>query len=188
MFFKVRKNLKFILKVQFDDEENALIDKISPILNQLGMDETNLLDDFVYTFFSLRFQPEFDEDITFSASFKYLIWRKRSLYHHLMVKPLIFYEFCYKYQKNLLNFLDSYRDSTPSEWRKKLFSSFSLFFFFLEGTTWNPDTGFFFSFPKFKNSFSSYFGIGRSYSRREEMLGRKINFRRKIRKKRFEDY
>jgi hypothetical protein len=72
MFFRTNKNLKFILKIQYDDEENALINKVAPVLNQLSMEETSLMDDFFYTFFTNHAPDEFDEDTVFTAAVGYL--------------------------------------------------------------------------------------------------------------------
>jgi hypothetical protein len=72
MFFRVRKTLKFHLKIQYDDEENAFINKVAPFLNQLSMEETTLMDDLLYTFFTNQAPDEFNEDTTFTATVNYI--------------------------------------------------------------------------------------------------------------------
>lgn len=69
MFTKIRRNLKFLLKIQYD-EGNAIVTKIAPLLNQLNMEETSFLDDFLFSFFTDLFQEEF-EDETFASTLNY---------------------------------------------------------------------------------------------------------------------
>lgn len=65
MFRKIRKNLKFILKIEYDDEGDAIINKLAPILNQLSMEETSNLDDFLYAHFTEQYQTQLEnEDLT----------------------------------------------------------------------------------------------------------------------------
>ena len=66
MFTKIRRNLKFLLKIQYD-EGNAIVTKIAPFLNQLNMEETSFLDDFLFSFFSELYQEEFEEEILTSS-------------------------------------------------------------------------------------------------------------------------
>ena len=66
MFTKIRRNLKFLLKIQYD-EGNAIVTKIAPFLNQLNMEETSFLYDFLFSFFSELYQEEFEEEILTST-------------------------------------------------------------------------------------------------------------------------
>lgn len=62
MFTKIKKNLRFLLKIQYDDGD-AFVTKIAPILNQLNMEETSSLDDFLFSFFTDLYQEEFEDEV-----------------------------------------------------------------------------------------------------------------------------
>lgn len=190
MFTKIKKNLKFLLKIQYEEGE-AIITKIAPILNQLNMEETVFLDDFLFSFFTDLYQEEF-EDETFTSTLNFAVWKHYNFYNQIKLKPFLFHESLFKYHKNDLNNLFFFKDykifNNYKDLKFRIFLTFYFLIYALEGTTWNPDTGFTFSLKNFDNSLFSMFGIARAYSKRSEMLGRKINFRRKIRKQRFEEY
>lgn len=185
--------MKFHLKVQYDDEDDDVnINKLAPVLNQLSMEETDNLDDILYTFFTEHFQKSngFEDEVgTLPATLNYAIWRRSALYHQIKIKPLIFYELYFKYRIELLQNLNlHYSYKTAEHFHFVAFLVLPLFTHLSEGTSWNVDTGFFFSFKKFVGARTAHFGIKRSYAKRHETLGGKFNFRRKVRKKRFEEY
>lgn len=190
MFTKIRRNLRFLLKIQYDDG-NAIVTKIAPVLNQLNMEETSFLDDFLFSFFTELFQEEF-EDETFTSTLNFANWKNFSFFNQIKIKPLLFYEFLFKYHKDEIKQIFFFKDhklfNNLKDLKFRVFMIFFLYIYIIEGTSRNPDSGFSFSLKNFENSIFSLIGIKRAYSKRSEMLGRKINFRRKIKKKKFEDY
>ena len=190
MFTKIRRNLKFLLKIQYD-EGNAIVTKIAPFLNQLNMEETSFLDDFLFSFFSELYQEEFEEEIL-TSTLNFANWKNFNFFNQIKIKPLLFYEFFFKYHENKIKQIFFFKDhkifNNLKDLKFRIFLTFFLYIYILEGTSWNPDSGFNFSLKNFENSIFSLIGIRRAYSKRSEMLGRKINFRRKIKKKKFEDY
>lgn len=190
MFTKIKRNLKFLLKIQYD-EGDAIITKIAPILNQLNMEETSFLDDFLFSFFSNIYQEEFEDEI-FTSTLNYANWKNFNFFNQITIKPFLFHELLLKYHKNDLKKLFFFKDhvifNNFKDLKFRIFIAFYFLIYSVEGTTWNPDFGFCFSLKDFDNSLFSLIGMDRAYSKRSEMLGRKINFRRKIKKQRFEDY
>lgn len=190
MFTKIKRNLRFLLKIQYEEGE-AIVTKIAPLLNQLNMEETSHFDDFLFSFFTEIYQEEF-EDETFTSTLTYAVWKNPNFFNQVKLKPMLFHELLFKYHKNELEHLLFFKDFSVffnlKDLKFRVFVAFYFLIYTLEGTTWNPDSGFCFSLKNLDNSLFSEFGIARAYSKRSEMLGRKINFRRKIRKKRFEDY
>lgn len=190
MFTKIKKNLKFLLKIQYD-EGDAIVTKIAPFLNQLNMEETSTFDDFLFSFFTEIYQEEFEDEI-FTSTLNYAVWKNPNFFNQIKIKPMLFHELLFKYHKNDLERLLFFKDYSiffnPKDLKFRVFIVFYFLIYMVEGTTWNPDSGFCFSLKTLENSLFSEFGISRAYSKRSEMLGRKINFRRKIRKQRFEDY
>jgi hypothetical protein len=61
-------------------------------------------------------------------------------------------------------------------------------FSFLPALKWSPETGFRLKASSLVCGISKIFGTRITFAYRKEMLGRKVNFRRKTKKKTFEEY
>lgn len=82
--------------------------------------------------------------------------------------------------------LGGYEDlsSKNTEGRKLTYLSFGL----LPQLFWSPEDGYLFSLNNFFSDLSRWAGTFPGYKHRREMLGRTTNFRRKLQKKKFEEY
>ena len=154
MFTKIRRNLKFLLKIQYD-EGNAIVTKIAPFLNQLNMEETSFLDDFLFSFFSELYQEEFEEEIL-TSTLNFANWKNFNFFNQIKIKPLLFYEFFFKYHENKIKQIFFFKDhkifNNLKDLKFRIFLTFFLYIYILEGTSWNPDSGFNFSLKNFEIS------------------------------------
>ena len=97
MFIKPKKHLKFLIKVTFSDDE-AVLNKLSPILNQLSIDDSSNIDDLLFSFFTQSYDPAFAHKRT-TAKVYFTIWKNRNIYNHLKIKPFLFHEYILKYKQ-----------------------------------------------------------------------------------------
>lgn len=193
MFVKPKKHLRFLIKISFDDKE-AVLTKVSPILNQLSIDDTANIDDVLFSFFTHNYHPFFDNK-KITAKVYFTIWKNRNLYNSIKIKPMLFYEYILKFKKRAHEFswltFYNYGPFLFSGVRGRgdlLFRSYGLSISLIESTTWTLISGYQFFFNKMWPALNLYRGVAHSYLHRDKMLGRKINFRRKAQKQKFEDY
>jgi len=82
---KPRYHFQFILKVNWDGAE-LKINKVAPILNQLGIEDSSRLEDAV-RFFYENLEWNFDEPLAFLSKLNFIIWRRQAHYSIFLLRP-----------------------------------------------------------------------------------------------------
>lgn len=188
MLTKLKLKFKFLVKIKKPSDETIKITKLSTILNQLNIDESNQLDDILKNFFSQNLILG-----NFSSNIFLTVWKNNLKYSFFSISPINL-EFFFK------NFSIKFPMLTPFFFNNNFYSyeeisllkdlnkHFWFTLFFSHGYSLNSDLGFFYNLKKSLSSKYSFFGYFKTYIFREKMLGRKNNFRQKVKKLKFEDY
>ena len=194
---RIHYKFKFLIKIK-NLKTGLEISKIAPVFTQLGLEEGANLDDLLQEYFNIYCAPyfltkEFDE---FYIVLDLIIWRSTNMHNTIYIRPwttggLIF---AYLNITKRISFFPFYLD--PAEkiliidkyWpimQSKLYS------FSLQFTTqlkWTPEWGYKWALKKFTSTVWTFRSTFFTYFKHFEMKGRKINFRRKVLKKKFEEY
>lgn len=174
--FKPRYKFKFLIDVKWDGEEVKLT-KLAPILNQLGIEGASELEEIMKDYFENLVID--DEHINFYASVFLIIWKRESTFTFFSIMPYAL--------DSLIKFWLDKRDQMEDI--KRALTKLALKFSYLSSIYWDIEYGYtskllkhkFFSVDTFKGTFMTY-------SKRKKMLGRKTNFKRKIKGKTLDQY
>lgn len=173
--FKPRYKFKFLINVSWDGE--LKFTKLAPILNQLGIEGVNDLEEIMATFFG-NLTVNQDNPINFFASIFLIIWRRESPYSFFSIIPFTL--------DSLIKFwLDINKDEHKKRTRVKLALKFS----HLSSLYWDTELGY--GGGILKNKLTTIYalrGTLPTYSKRDVMLGRKVNFKRKTKGKTLDQY
>ena len=160
----LRNKLKVLIKVTSNEDSNIEISKISSVVSQYGVEDTNLL----------------DSQIAQSLNFNNLIYLPQGTFY-FSIKIYLFRDetdtvlIINNYEKNsLLKFLF---DNNKKKFIKKKYNTFLLM-------NLSSNLDFYYKFINFKKTIR---GTLLSYRQRDKMKSRKINFRRKIKKNTYEE-
>lgn len=173
----LKKHIKLLIKTTFDFENSRLIPaKVSSILSQQNIYESNLVDDFVLKFFSkLEFafsSPKIYRDFMIPVVIN--IYKKKNKSDIIILNPSFSIIF-----KRLLDVRYKLLRKTELPYTRGFFSP-ELIKIVLIRFLYYSDLNF--SISSFKNCFIFLKGLLYSLKLRSYMKSRKINFRRKIRK------
>jgi len=170
----LKKRIKILIKLTFDKQNLLFIpSKVSSILSQQNVYESNLVDDFIIKFFSKFLFKKFFKKNYNSLKIPIIIniYKKKIKTDIIILNPTT--NFIFK------RLLDSRRFLNPNLFTRKTLYSIELikiniikFLFF------NPD----FSLNIFKKYFIYMNGLFYSMEKRQFMKNRKINFRRKVKR------
>lgn len=175
-------HFNFLLKISIIEKETKLT-KLAPILNQLNIEGSTQLDELMNVFFS-------DFLITtklrnFSSNVLLTLWKhNKNALNYYEITPLNLEFFFKKFSNKIFTKLSVKENSYFK--KKNLYFIFSIFYTF--STKYSSDFNFLLDLNNYKFFQKSYLGHHYTYSARKKMLGRKTNFRYKIKKKKFEDY
>lgn len=186
-FVKLRPKyvFNFLVRVTGGGSSGLFVpSKVAPVLNQLAIEDgpsvDNLLADYCRALGAVKGKFSFFMRATL------IVWNRQAPASLLFIK-------CFTSDSLLKFWLEEknraifkYSFNTNSGRPKKLYFYFTLAF--LSSLFWSPERGFRGSVHAGAMMAQNLRGSLPTYSKRHLMLGRKINFRRKVKKKGFLDY
>ena len=158
------------------------------MLNQLGIEDSPSAEEFLRHYYeNLDWVAE--EALTVLTTLELIIWRRQSQFSLFVIKPFHaenFFKFWLdnKLEKKVLP--PQFRSMIGKE--KFLSRQFGLGVAYLRSLCWSSEYGYRTSVNKKIKTLEQIRGSFFSYAHRKQMLGRKINFRRKVKKKGLEEY
>lgn len=193
-FPKNKLQLRFLLKIQISDD-GVKFNKLTTFLNQLQVEDSSSLDELLlehFTEWKNNFITKIELPLELHSIVHITLWKTEHVHNFFTIQiinpieylkrnPQLFYSIMKKKKaKNSWN-------PTPKNFRSKIlktrFFNFSILCFIKH--EYDDDNSC--KFLNLCNSLSVW-GSFHSLRFRKKMLGRKINFRRKVYKKKFEDY
>lgn len=194
---RVHYKFKFLLKVK-NSRTGWEISKVAPVFTQLGLEDGSNVDDLVKEFFNVYFgHPNLNwQFLEFYIVLDMIIWRSTNLNTTFYIKPWTMRSFIFAYllTTHKIDFSLFYIEPTSELgvtfplWLKKQSALYSLSLYFGVGVFWSPEWGYRWRSNQFKAMRHTLRNTFLTYLKHFQMLGRKINFRRKILKKKFEEY
>jgi len=178
--YRPRYNFSFLIKITWTGSELKLT-KLAPILNQLGIEDGGSLDQNLLYYYENLSWWDLEKPLNFFGRLTFIIWRRQAAHSLFFIKVFNLDGMLKRWletEKKVKNLFEL--NASPKLFEQK--------FMFLSSLKWTPEYGYrdsLLNYWKYKNQFAGTFS---TYSKREKMLGRKINFRRKVKKKRFDEY
>lgn len=174
------------------------INKIGPVFTQLGLEDGLNLDDLVREFFTVysTLNHVFMNFSEFYIVLDLVIWRSTNMNNTIYIRPWTATTLILDYlgATNSITFAPFFITSADQvvgpnyDWLEKQSRGYSFSLYTTNQISWTPEWGYVWNFRKFLSGQTTISGSFLSYLKHFEMLGRKINFRRKVLKKKFEDY
>lgn len=182
---KIRYRFRFLIKLDWDGQE-LKFNKIAGILNQLGIEDSGSLEDLL-RHFSENLEWTLGEPMRILGKLDVIVWRKQAYFSVFLFRPfylegLVKYWFDGNFDKKL-EFLHEPKDLITN-FRRQL----ELNFGYLRSLRWSSEYGYRTNLKNLVLSTDQLRGTFYSYAARKEMLGRKVNFRRKVKKKSMVEY
>jgi len=193
-FPRTKLQLRFLLKIQISDDA-VKFNKLTTFLNQLQIEDSSTLDELLlehFTEWKNTFLSTLSLPLELHSIVHITLWKNEHVYNFFTIQiinpieylkrnPLLFYSLIkHKFSNH------SWKPTPPNmifHNLKTRFFNFSLLSFIKH--EYDDDNSC--KFTNLTNS-ASIWGSFYSLRHRKKMLGRKINFRRKVYKKKFEDY
>lgn len=180
-----RYYFRFLLLVQWDGVE-LKFNKVAPILNQLGIEDSNALEDMI-RFYLENLEWRALEPLKIRPVLQFIIWRRQAFFSLFNFKVFSF-EDLYKYWLDVAsrNYVAGAKMVKMSG--DTFAARFGFNMAFLATLIWSSEYGYRKRFLNWTSALASIKGTQPLYAHRHEMLGRKVNFRRRVKKKKFEEY
>lgn len=194
--FRVHYKFKFLIKIK-NINGSVEISKITPVFTQLGLEDGANIDDLVKEYLSV-YSSSYDIFWRFSEFYIILdliIWRSSNMHSTVQIRPWTISTLLLDYLNATNNltfkpffFINSDLLSINYSLLKRQTKRYNFSLYVANQLSWTPEWGYIWNFKKFIMGHTTVKGSFLTYLKHFEMLGRKINFRRKIQKKKFEEY
>ena len=183
--YKPKYKFRFLVRVEKKSGE-IKFNKLGPILNQLNVEDAPYIDDILLEYYKYFYRIFLTKKKIFSV-LNLIIWKNENLFTYIDLRPHVL-EGVLKIILQGKTFFNFNERKTLFNERKKLgyLELFSIVY--ISQQCWRPDKGFYQKIINMDKVLKTLEGTLFAYSHRQRMLGRKTNFRRKVKKKKFEDY
>ena len=192
---RLQYGFRFLVRFPWTGE-NLKLSKFSPILNQLAIEDAASVDAVIGEFYEKLNWDELSLAAgALTAKANLLLWRRQAPNSFLRLKVFSL-DGLIKFNLDspvatFINNTDIFQyKSRLKNWRRLKRSRIrkTLQFMHLSGLSWSSEYGFRGSLKKKLKNFLTFQGSARSYRKRRQMLGRKVNFRQKVKKKKLTEY
>lgn len=189
-----RTKYRFRFLVRLDWSGNLLkLNKFGPILNQLAIEDSSKLDETISYFYENQSWPE-ALPLTVFGRAEIIIWKRQSPHSLLILKPINLDSILKLWLQdwNITEFLKSLTTFgyhyNYFDRKAVMLSKLALLLSSLKNVYWSPEFSYRLNLVFATTTFKQIAGTLHTYKKRKQMLGRKVNFRRKLKAKTFEEY